>query len=170
MFNKPIRLDIAKIYARQCKDHIWRKARYNNTYFDALTLYKAERGEIDLTMRVLNIRAEKRIVRDFEADIADIEAGITVIHEFDRKKAEKAYKAEKRKEAQEKRIKAVEKKIIKNGFESLETIDKRRAEKLLDDNRIYELDARHYEILNEEKNKPIQMTLFDVMEKGECNG
>ena len=165
VFHKPIRLDIAKIYAKLCKDAIWHKARWNTKYHTPLTLFRAERGEIDLTMRVLNIRAEKKIARDFEADLADIEAGIDVIHEYDRIKADKARKSQKRQAAKEKRIKAIEKKIIKVGFDNLEYADQRKAEKLIDSDRLYHLEAEHIKTQKKKEDELKQMTIFDMMSR-----
>lgn len=163
MFNKPIRLDIAKVIANLCHDEVKQRARWNNKDYDALILFRAERGEIDFQWEVLNIRAEKKVTRDLEQDLKDIEDGITVTHAYDIQKAKKREKSERRAKAKQKRIEQIEKLILKNGYDNLKEIEQNRACKLLDVNRIDELDAQYIESLQEQKKKPKQLSLFDFM-------
>ena len=159
LFDKPIKLDIAKLIAKLCQDQIRWKVRWNTRDFDALTLFRAERGEIDLQWEVLNIRAEKKETRDFEQDLEDIENGIQVTHELDTEKAKKEAKAKRRNDALAKKIKKLEKKIIEHGYGELSYSDQRAIDKLLSQERIDDLE------IEREQNKhmvvPVQMSLFD---------
>ena len=65
--------------------------------------------------------------------------GIEVIHAADSLKAAKAQKRARREAAKAQRIRKVEKMILTYGWDHLEDIWKRRAEKLLDDDQIYAL-------------------------------
>lgn len=163
LFDKSIRMDIARVIANLCKDEIKHRARYNNRDYDSLTMFRAERGEIDFHWEVLNIRAEKKRTRDLEQDLKDIENGITVTHEFDRQKVKKQEKSNKRAEAKEKRIKHVEKLILKSGYDNMDYQDKKKAAKLLDLVDIKKLDKQHKEIVEKEKEAPKQLSLFDYM-------
>ena len=163
LYDKPISLDIAKIIVKLEQDHIRFIARWNRRELDHMKAFKAERGEIDYHWAVKNIHAEKKLVRDFEQDMQDIQDGITVYHEFDEKRKKKTEKHEKREAAKEKRIAAIQKKILKEGWDNLDYTDKNRAYKLLDSEQIRELIAEHEKKLEEEKNQPQQTTLFDFM-------
>ena len=162
LFDKPIHLDIAKVIAKLCRDEIAHRHRYNSRDFDSLTMFRAERGEIDLHWEILNIRAEKKAVRDFEQDLKDIDNGIQIIHEQKVKKDRAAEKSKRRMEAKEKRIKAMEKKLLSVGYENMERSDQNRAVKLLGGKRIDELEEER--IMQEQKraNEPTQMSLFDM--------
>lgn len=161
LFNKPIRLDIARVIANTCKDHIRFIARYNNKDYDSLTMFRAERGEIDFHWEVLNIRAEKKYTRDLEQDLKDIELGISVTHEIDETKRKKQEKSERRKTAKEKRISKLEKMVLEKGFENLEIKEQRQVEKNIDSTRIYELEVQR--IKNLQKHDPKQMSLEDFI-------
>lgn len=163
LFNKPIRLDIARVIANLCQDSIRQTARWNTTDYDALTFFLAERGQIDFQWEVINIRAEKKRARDLEQDLEDIANGIMVTHEFDIQKAKKQEKADRRKQAKLKRIERIEKLIIKEGYDNLEKADQNRACKLLDIGRIDELDAKHLENLQNIKNQPRQISIQDYL-------
>lgn len=163
LFEKPIRLDIARVIANLCKDEISSRARWNSRDYDALTMFRAERGEIDFHWKVLNIRAEKRIVRDLEQDLNDIENGITVVHERERLKGKKEEKRAKRAEAQQKAIKKLEKLILKDGYGELSYSDQNRAIKLIGAERIDELEAEREEAMKNPKKEPEQMSIFDFI-------
>lgn len=106
-------------------------------------------------LEVLNIRAERRESRDLLQDLRDIQDGIEVVHESDQKKAAAAKKSEKRKKNQEERIRRMEKKILSVGWVGLSTKERRQAEKLIDDDRLAELDDMRAERLSE-----VQISLF----------
>lgn len=78
---------------------------------------------------VINLRAERRDVRDLDQDLADIAAGIKVVHKSDEETKTQAIKREKRQRAKLKRHDDLKKKIQSTGYESLSESDKRRAQK-----------------------------------------
>ena len=71
-------------------------------------------------------------------------------------------KKEKRKQSKDKRIKRMEKKILEVGYENMEPIDQRRADKIIDVDRLEELGEIRQKKLQEEK--PVQLSLFDLPE------
>ena len=164
LFDKPILLDIAKVIATICQDEIKNKVRWGSRDYDSLTMFRAERGEIDLHWEVCNVRAEKKYVRDFEQDLKDIEAGIQVIHHIDEARKEKQAKSEKRKKAKDKRIEKMEKMILEVGYENLEWSDQNRACKLLTMDRIDELDAMRIKNNRKDSKEGKQLSIFDLIE------
>ena len=96
-------------------------------------------------------------------DLQDIKAGIQVFHASDAKRESEENKKERREKAKEKRIDAIEKKILDIGFGNLEWIDRNRAYKLLDSDRIDELEAMREANLKKEQEKPVQLSIFDMM-------
>ena len=110
-------------------------------------------------MEITNIRAAQREGRDLLQDLEDIRAGITVVHESD---AQKRASEEKR----EKKIRKLEGKILETGYGSLEphSPDRIHAGKWLGMERIRELEEMREKKQLEEKNSPIQLSLFDLMD------
>lgn len=157
VFKKPVNLELAKIYAKLCEDEIKYHALINCRLYDSLTMFRAERGEIDLTLTVVNIRVEKKLARDFDQDLSDIEAGIKVTHVIDETRKKKQEKHERLETAKEKRKKSMYKKIVKDGWKSLEEMEKQRAYKLLSPEEI-SVAIKESEII-----KPEQMTMFDFI-------
>ena len=96
-----------------------------------------------LEIEVINLRAARVDKRDILQDLRDVANGIEVTHAADNLKAAKEQKRARRAAAKERRIRKVEAMILTHGWEALEDIWKRRAEKLLDDDRIDELTQRH---------------------------
>ncbi|MEH2939416.1 hypothetical protein [Lawsonibacter sp. JLR.KK007] len=92
-----------------------------------------------LEIEVINLRAARVDKRDILQDLQDVANGIEVIHAADSLKAAKAQKRARREAAKAQRIRKVEKMILTYGWDHLEDIWKRRAEKLLDDDQIYAL-------------------------------
>ena len=92
-----------------------------------------------LEIEILNPRAARVDTRDIVQDLRDIANGIEVTHAADNLKAAKEQKQASRRAAKEQRVRKVEKMILTHGWEALEDIWKRRAEKLLDGDRISEL-------------------------------
>jgi len=157
VFQKPINLELAKIYAKLNEDDIKTTAIRNCRIYDSLTMFRAERGEIDLNISVINIRVERKLTRDFDQDMSDIEAGIQVTHEIDETRKKKQEKHEKRETAKEKKRVSMIKKIRKSGWNNMDEYEKNRAWKLLSPEEI-KAAIKEYE-----KVKPEQMTLFDFM-------
>ena len=94
-----------------------------------------------LEIEVINLRAARVDTRDIFQDLQDTANGIQVVHAADSLKAAKEQKQARRKAAKAQRVRKVEKMILSYGWANLETIWIRRAEKLLDDGRIEELNA-----------------------------
>ena len=95
------------------------------------------------TIEVQNLRYEHRESRDLLQDLEDVAAGITVIHESDRKKAEKKTKQERRAAAQQRRKNRFRKLIQTNGFLGLSASDQNRAKKHLSEAEIQEANRLH---------------------------
>jgi len=111
-------------------------------------------------LQVENVRIEKRSTRDLMQDLMDVREGITVLHESDMVKADKAGKSQRRKEALDKRIKKLEAKILQIGYEGLDMADQRRCQKWLAPGRVSELEAERQKPRPEE---PKQMELSDFL-------
>ena len=158
LFKKPIRLAIAEAIAKTRREYIEFIFRYNSRYYDQMTLYKAEKGEIDLKWTIENIRAEKRLVRDLDADLSDIDNGIEVTHEIDLQRQKQKEKSEKRQSAKIKNIERLENKILKSGFEELDTKTKQEIRKKLDPERIRDLNREF-----KQKPKYEQMTMEEFL-------
>lgn len=163
-FDKPIPYDIADAYLKVNKKFVFWLIKVNKLphYYTALEILKMERGELDINWKVVNLRVEKKYVRDIDQDLEDIANGIHVEHEFDItrvKKAEKRERAEKRAAAT---TKAFENKIIKVGFDALSDAEKIRARKRFEPEKLLELNRLHEIKIAEEENRPVQMSLFDL--------
>ena len=78
---------------------------------------------------VINLRAERRTVRDLDQDLADIANGIEVLHQSDVEAAAKQAKHKKRAASEEKRRSALKKKIEVSGYVGLSTTDRLRADR-----------------------------------------
>lgn len=161
VFERPVSMDICKIYLKLCKDEIFRKIKLK--YHSEL--FFAERYGKEFSVEVLNIRAESKPSRDLMQDLEDIKNGIIISHESDAIKHKKESKSKKRNEAQEKRIQKLEKKILEVGYENLEqfSLDKRHADKWLSEERIKELEYIRREKARQESVKPKQMTINDFI-------
>ena len=160
-FDKPCSMDICEAFVKVQSDEIqhWYMLNHSVDFmFD-----KSFRAEI------LNIRAEAKPSRDLVQDLQDIKDGITITHASDTEKRAKEYKKKKRKEAQQKKIERLEKKLIEVGYENLEpcSLDRVHADKWLDPERLEELERIRRQKLKEEQEKPVQMSLFDMMEDAE---
>ena len=116
-------------------------------------------------VEVMNIRAEQRESRDLMQDLQDIRDGIAIIHVSDQEKQDKEIKRKNRAERKEKREKKLEQKIILEGWDSLEpySMDYCHAIKWFGQEKIEALEKRHQKYLEDEKNRPQQMSLFEFM-------
>lgn len=158
VFDSPVSMDICQNYVKLCKDELISmvRMRYHSE------LFFAERHGRYFDVEVLNIRAEQRESRDLMQDLQDIRAGIKITYDSDIAKETKKVKSEKRQKAQEKRITAMEKRILDVGYANMDTFEQNRACKLLDFDRIDELEAIREQKLKEEQDKPVQLSLFDM--------
>ena len=99
-------------------------------------------------------------------DLQDIKNGIEIRYDADLRKADKEQKSRKRAEAMEKKIQALERKLLDVGYENLEpySLDKIHADKWLTPERIRELAEMREQRMQEEKNQPMQLSLpLDVL-------
>lgn len=122
---------IVKYGRREVEERV--QSRYHHAMFFDQTL----------KIEILNLRAARVDTRDIMQDLQDIANGIEVTHAADTLKAAQEQKRARRTAAKAQRVRKVEKMILSCGWEALEDIWKRRAEKLLDDDRIDELDQCH---------------------------
>jgi hypothetical protein len=160
VFNHPVSMDICRNYAKLCQDEIrWRaQSKYHTELFFAERYEKHE-----FAVEVLNIRAENRESRDLMQDLQDIKEGIHISHASDDEKREKEQKSEKRQQAKETKIKKMEKRLIDIGYENMDTYEQNRVCKLIDLERLDELEEIRQQKLKEEQEKPVQLSLFDMM-------
>ena len=96
-----------------------------------------------LEIEIINLRAARMDKRDILQDLRDIANGIEVIHAADSLKAAKEQKRARRAAAKVQKIRKIEKMILVHGWDDLEDCWKRRAEKLLEEDRIDELIQCH---------------------------
>lgn len=161
VFDSPVNMDICRNYVKLCQDEI--KWKVEMEYHDRLFFAKYYGKEF--SVEVLNIRAESKPSRDLMQDLQDIKEGIMITHASDVEKRSKEMKREKRQQAKQKKIEKLEKKIIEVGYWNLEphSLDKIHADKWLGNERIYELEEIREQRLKEEQEKPVQLSLFDMM-------
>ena len=135
LLNQPTSLTICEAivkYGRhRVEDHV-RLKFHRDLFFDQ-----------SLEIEVINLRAARVDKRDILQDLQDVAKGIEVIHAADSLKAAKEQKRARRAAAKAQKIRKVERMILAHGWEDLEAAWKRRAEKLLDDDRISELVQLH---------------------------
>jgi len=118
-------------------------------------------------VEVLNVRAERRESRDLMQDLEDIRNGIQVVHASDMQKLEAQAKKERRKKTHEAAVKRLEKKLLKEGYGSLEefSLDRRHADRWLGEERIAQLERQRQE--SERRERHVQISLSDLEGKGE---
>lgn len=157
VFERPVSLDICKAFVKIQSEEIlerWKSNHHSTLYFD-----KSLRAE------VLNIRAEAKDSRDLMQDLQDIRDGYVISHASDTAKREKEQKKEKNRLAKQKRIERLEKKLIEVGYENLpeSSLDLVHADRWLDSERLEELEQIRQQKIKKEQEKPVQLSLFDVM-------
>lgn len=158
--NSKVSMDICRNIVKLCKDEIEKHVKLNKYHKE---LFFAEYYGREFSVEVLNIRAEQRESRDLMQDLQDIRDGISISHESDRLSQATRDKKERREKSRQKRIAAMEKKILSMGYGNMEAIDQHRACKLLSYDRIDELEAIREENLQKEQEKPMQLSLLDFM-------
>lgn len=112
-----------------------------------------------LEIEVINLRAARIDTRDILQDLQDVANGIQVFHAADNLKAAKAQKRARREAAKAQRIRKAEAMILTHGWDALEDLWKRRAQKLLDAERIDEL-VKQWQAPRDAPPKNTQMCLF----------
>lgn len=155
-YDKPVNLVWAEAALKVNKDLILHLIRVNKMprLVDSMTLYFAEKGEVDLHWEIKNFRVVKRNVRDIDQDLADIDAGISITHVLDETKRVKEAKQEKRKKASMKRLDKLRKKVLTKELDEYEVA--RAMRKLGED--------EYYRLLDEKEQAPVQLTIFDTMD------
>lgn len=165
-FEKPVPLPIAEAALKVCKDSILLRARYNKLgkLVDPITLFRAEQGELDFRWTITNLRVEKKNVRDLEQDLADIDAGIKVVHVIDEAKKKAAEKKERRAKALDARRRRMRKKVLTTDLDGFE---KKRAVKLLGEEEYLDLlTQKRTEKLKPKEEEHRQLSLFDLLAEG----
>lgn len=161
LFSHPVGMDICRACVKLCRDKIEGKVRME--YFSEL--FHAERYGKEFTVEVQDIRAERRESRDLMQDLEDIRSGIRVVHASDMEKLEAKAKKERRKKTHEAALKRLEKKLLKDGYGSLEefSLDKRHADRWLGEERIAQLERQRQE--SERRESHVQISLSDLVGK-----
>ena len=97
-------------------------------------------------------------------DLEDIRNGIQIVHASDMEKRDSEDKRERRRQSRESAVRRLEKKLLENGYESLEeySTDRRHADKWLGPERIAELEKMRQLKEKEKKEQPVQLSLFDM--------
>lgn len=113
-----------------------------------------------LEIEVINLRAARVDTRDILQDLQDAANGIQVIHAADNLKAAKAQKRARCEAAKARKIRKAEKMVLTYGWDDLDGGWKRRAEKLLDEDRIAELIQQHGLSKVTASPKETQMSIF----------
>lgn len=167
LFSHTVSMDICRACEKQCQDRIKRKVE--EKYFHQL--FEAEYHGTVFSVEVQNIRAERRESRDLMQDLEDIRNGIRVVHVFDLEKLEAKAKKERRKNTHEAAVKRLEKKLLKEGYESLKefSLDRRHADRWLGMERIAQLEQQRNEMEKERREQPVQISLSDL-EREEAAG
>ena len=160
LFDHPVSMDICKICARLCQDRIKEKVR--NHYFTEL-FFSEYHGRY-FSFEIQNVRAERRESRDLMQDLEDIRNGIQIVHASDMEKRDSENKRERRRQSRESAVRRLEKKLLESGYESLKeySTDRRHADKWLGPERIAELEKMRQLKEKEEKEQPVQLSLFDM--------
>lgn len=158
-FDRPVSIDICEAFIKVQADYIAWNYRINNSY--------KEFFNPTWEFEILNVRAESKPSRDLLQDLEDIKAGIYISFEPEDEKRDKAAKKLKRIQNKQKKIERLEKKILEVGYWNMEphSLDRVHADAWLGSLRIDELEEMRQQRLKEEQDKPVQISLFDIMQK-----
>lgn len=154
-FKSPVSMDICNAFIKVQSEKIYRRYHWN-TESTMQIFDKTFKGEI------INIRAESKPSRDLMQDLEDIQNGISIVHASDQEKYWKEYKRKKREQSKQKALDKIKKKVIQNGLESLTYSENKKLENSLSSEEIYELSSQYFKRLEDEKNKPTQLDLFQM--------
>ena len=152
-FKHPASMDICRAFVKLCSGNILSAYRLNNSQYWLMDkTFQAE---------VLNIRAESKPSRDLAQDLQAIKDGISITYDSDLQKLHKEQAHKKRREAREKRIQKLERKLLEDGYESLApySLDKIHADKWLSQERLLELEEARQKRIWDEQHQPVQLTL-----------
>lgn len=115
----------------------------------------------DFKVEVVNIRTLRRDTRDLLQDLRDAAEGIEIVHAGDMQKAAAQKKRERKQNRLKSKIKRMERLIISEGLENLGEIERSRAVRLLDQERI---NALEYQRETGMYTSHQQLTLFGAAE------
>ncbi len=160
LFDHPVSMDICKICARLCQDRIKDKMR---THYFTQLFFSEYHGRY-FSFELQNVRAEQRESRDLMQDLEDIRNGIQIILSSDAEKREAENKRERRKRSHESAVRRLQKRLMENGYDSLEkfSADRRHADRWMGPERIEELEKLRQLKEKEKKEQPVQLSLFDL--------
>ena len=156
-------------------DSILTRIRHDGTLFDGEKIVSVTRGiryyEHPVSMDICEdfVKLQSDIIYEeykWNHDLQDIKSGIEIRYDTDLRKADKEQKSRKRAKAMEKKIQALERKLLDVGYENLEpySLEKVHADKWLTPDRIQELTEMREQRILEEKNRPVQLSLpLDVL-------
>lgn len=159
-FERPVSMDICRNCVKLCRDDIIRNVILNNYHRQ---LFFAEYYGREFSVEIYNIRAEQRVSRDLVQDLQDIKNGIRINYDSDLQAEVKENKKERLETAKQRRTDRMEKKIMAIGYDNMDQFEQNKACKLLGYDRIEELEAARVQKVKEERKKPVQLTLFDMM-------
>lgn len=156
LFETAKSITICEQVVKLCKRDI--VGRVMSRYYTEIALH-------GMKVEVLNIRAEQRESRDLMQDLQDIKDGIRVVHASDVEKQKKEQKKQHRKDIARKKIERLEKRILETGYWNMEpdSLDRIHADKWLGRERIEGLEKLRNQKLKEEQEKPVQLSIFDMM-------
>jgi hypothetical protein len=95
-------------------------------------------------------------------DLQDIKDGIKIIYNDEAEKSQRQHKHETREKAKKKKIQKLEKNLIEIGYENLDSYEQQRIHKYIDSDRLCELIDIREQKLKEEREKPVQLSIFDI--------
>lgn len=160
VFSKPVSMDICNQYVRLCKDTVVQDVRLKYHCERFFAKYHGRYFEVD----VFHIRAETKPSRDLLQDLKDMQDGVVISHASDDEKTKKAYQKERRRALKQKKLETLEKKILRVGYWNMEphSLDRIHAEKWLGLDRIEALEEERKRLLEQEKNKPVQLSVLEL--------
>lgn len=133
LLPRPVSVTLCEAIIKYSKNNIIETYQSSRRFAERLTNPTVE-------YELYNFRCETRASRDLLQDLRDAAEGIEVIHSNITIKAAKEQKRERRKKASEARIRKIETIILKHGYDNVDELIRRRAGKLLDWERIDELE------------------------------
>lgn len=157
LLDHNVSLDICRLILQHCPDCVQRKeeSRYSRELF-----FSEYHGRF-FHVETEKLRAVPRAGRDLEQDLADARDGIAVYHAADTVKQAKAEKTERRKKAQQDRLRKAKRSILQNGKAWMDSPDHYRIDRLLRKGLISQEEIEELERRHDEQAAIQQLSLFD---------
>lgn len=154
--KRPCSLDICEAIVKTQQEDIRRNYEINHSSMMLM--------DETYTWDIYNIRAEAKPSRDLLQDLQDLRDGIPITFDDDMIKEKEKKKKEQRNANKQKAIEKLEKKLIEIGYENLSdtSVDRVHADKWLEPERLTELENIRRQKIKEERDKPVQLSLFDM--------